>query len=387
MSLPVLRLSGSPYEMGLMHGRELRDRIAHNLAIYFDRFEREIHMDRAAIREPAQRFVELAQKASPDYYVRMQGIAEGSGFDLLDIAAINARYEILYYQFGRIAIDQGWVEWDGPKDEDADEVFDHSLREPTPDGCTSFAVLPAMTANGHLLVGQNWDWIPEVQGAVLHTTEPDGLQTLAYTECGIVGAKIGFNSEGVSLCINGMTTIDDDWARAVTPFHVRCYKIMRSRSLEEAINVLEGEGRACAGNFLIAQSPDRVADVEAAPDNINVLSCEDGCLTHANHFVDPKGLGIVEAPSERRIYSRRRQNRLRELLTAHAPLTIEAVQETLRDTRDDPFGICRHRDLNVGQEEHYTTVTAVVMDLTDKVLYLTDGPPDESPFQTVTMQA
>lgn len=381
MSLPVLRLSGSPYEMGLTHGKELRDRISHNLNVYFDRFEREIHLDRPAIHEVAVRFAELAKKASPDYHAGMQGVAEGSGFDFLDIAAINARYEILYYQFGRIAMGKGLVEWEGPKDE-ADDI---ALREATPDGCTSFAVQPEITANGHFFVGQNWDWIPEVQGAVLHTIEPDGLQTLAYTEAGIVGAKIGFNSEGVSLCINGMTTVEDDWARPVTPFHVRCYQVMRSHTLEDAVNVIAGEGRACAGNFLVAQSPYHVADVEAAPNVVNVLTCDDGCLTHANHFVDPNGLGIIEAPSERRVYSRRRQSRLRQLLTQSVPLTVEKIQDALRDTRDDPFGICRHRDTTVGPEEHYTTVTAVVMDLTDRILHLTDGPPDESPFQTVTM--
>ena len=377
MSLPVLRLSGSPFAMGVTHGKVLKDRIAHNLAIYFDRFEREIHLDRAAVREVAVRFVEQVKTASPDYFAGMQGVAEGGGFELLDIAAINARYEILYYQFGRMAMEQGEAET-------GDAASD---REATPDGCTSFAALPEITASGHLLVGQNWDWIPEVQGAVLHTKEPDGLETLAYTESGIVGAKIGFNSQGVSLCINGMTTVEDDWTRPVTPFHVRCYKILRSLTLEAAIQVLAGEGRACAGNFLIAQSPDRVADVEAAPDKLNILSCENGCLTHANHFVAPQELGIVEAPSDRRIYSRHRQSRLRELLLQRLPLTVEGIQEALRDTKEDPFGICRHRDYAVGPEEHYTTVTAVIMDLTDRVLYLTDGAPDEAPFQKVTLEA
>lgn len=377
MSLPVLHLSGTPYAMGVTHGTVLKERIAHNIALYYDRFRREIHLDRPAVHEVAVRFAELAQKASPDYYAGMQGVAAGSGFDFLDIAAINARYEILYYQFGRMAIAQGLA---GGKA--AHPIA--SGGEAKPDGCTAFAALPGITASGHLLVGQNWDWIPEVQGAVLHTIEPDGLQTLAFTESGIVGAKIGFNSEGVSLCINGMTTMNDDWARPVTPFHVRCYKIMRSRTLNEAIHVLAGEERACAGNFLIAQTPDRVADVEAAPDKLNILSCDDGCLTHANHFVDPAGLGIVEAPNERRVYSRHRQSRLRELLTQRLPLTVEGIQDALRDTHEDPFGICRHRDAKVGPEEHYTTVTSVVMDLTDRVLHLTDGPPDESSYHTVT---
>src|SRR5260221_10545886 len=103
MTLPVLHLSGSPYAMGVTHGKVLKDRIAHNVNLYYDRFLREIHLEKPAVREVAVRFAELAKKASPDYFAGMEGIAEGSGFDLLDIAAINARYEILYYQFGRLA--------------------------------------------------------------------------------------------------------------------------------------------------------------------------------------------------------------------------------------------------------------------------------------------
>jgi isopenicillin-N N-acyltransferase-like protein len=40
-------------------------------------------------------------------------------------------------------------------------------------------------------------------GAVLHTTDDDSFETLAYTESGIVGAKIGLNTAGLGLCING----------------------------------------------------------------------------------------------------------------------------------------------------------------------------------------
>ena len=71
-------------------------------------------------------------------------MAAGSGHDLLDLLVLNLRYELLYYQYGVCAIGGA-------------------------DGCTAFAVLPAASANGHLLLGQNWDWIPEVKGAVLFT--------------------------------------------------------------------------------------------------------------------------------------------------------------------------------------------------------------------------
>ena len=91
----------------------------------------------------------------------MRGVADGSGFAPDDIAALQVRYEILYYQFGHNAL--------------SEDV----------DGCTAFAVLPEASTNGHLLVGQNWDWIPQVQGAVLHATDPErDWKRWPFTEAG-----------------------------------------------------------------------------------------------------------------------------------------------------------------------------------------------------------
>ncbi|MER3483612.1 MAG: peptidase C45, partial [Meiothermus sp.] len=41
MSLPYLKLSGSPYDQGLAQGKALSDAVAHNLELYFHRFETE----------------------------------------------------------------------------------------------------------------------------------------------------------------------------------------------------------------------------------------------------------------------------------------------------------------------------------------------------------
>ena len=374
MSLPIVRLTGTPEMQGETHGRELKDRIAHNLDIYFERFLREVGLDRPTVHEIASRYAGAIAKQNPAYYAGMEGVAKGSGFDLLDIAALNVRYEILYYQFGKMALELA------AQRERGERPTNYEI-----DGCTAFALLPEATESGHLLMGQNWDWIPEVQGAIIHTTDADGLSTLGYTESGIVGTKIGLNSAGIGLAINGMTTTDDDWSRLAKPFHVRCYEILRSRTFSDALGVITKEARACSTNFLVAQAPNLVADVEAAPDVVNLLSCKEGCLTHANHFTDPMGTGITETPNDRRIYSWRREARLRELLLAAVPVNTEKIQTILADTQDDPFGLCRHRDLSAPPAEHYTTVTAVIMDLETKTLHLTDGPPDTAPYQTVTL--
>lgn len=360
MSLPLLHLSGTPYEQGRVHGRELRERIAHNLAVYFDRFAREAQLPRAETLARAARYREAIAAGHPAYFAGLRGVADGAGRDLDEIVALNVRYELLYYQFGALALARH-------------------------DGCTSFAVTPDASADGHLLLGENWDWIPQVRGAVLHTVEPDGLETLAFTEAGIVGGKIGLNSAGLGLAINGLTATDDDWSRPSTPFHVRCYDILRARDFDAAVAVVTGEARACSTNFVIAQAPDRVVDIEAAPSRTRALGPDGGCLAHTNHFLDPAALGVVEPPNEKYPHSYHRLNRMRALLDAGHPLSIADLQAALRDHDGHPYSICRHIDPAEPPEEHYTTVTSAIVDLHARMLLLSDGPPCENPYRQFSL--
>ena len=88
------------------------------------------------------------------------------------------------------------------------------------DGCTSFAILPKMTDINNLIIGQNWDWIPDIDCALTTSTDSDGLQRLSYTEAGIFAGKPGMNSEGIGLAVNGMYSTSDNWSRLKKPFHL-----------------------------------------------------------------------------------------------------------------------------------------------------------------------
>ena len=197
MTLPLLQLDGGPYDQGRRHGEALQGPIAHNLAVYFWRFAEEAGLPRGEVLTRAVRYARAIEAGNPAYFAGMRGIAEGGGFDLGEIVALNVRYEILYYQFGVLAT--GGV-----------------------DGCTAFAVLPAASANGHLLLGENWDWIPDVRGAVVRTAQPDGLPTLSSTEAGLFGAKIGLNPARPGPAINGLAPTADDRSQRGTAFHVGC---------------------------------------------------------------------------------------------------------------------------------------------------------------------
>ena len=372
MSLPILHLTGTPREQGRAHGEALRDDIAHNLAVYFDRYESEARLPRDEVRERAQSYLAAMQATSGDYCDGMRGIAEGSRFDVVEIAALNVRYELFYDALGRIAeAEAGRGDTSGA------------------DGCTAFAVLPDATANGHLLHGQNWDWMPRVRGAVLHTAEPDGMRTVSFTEAGIFGGKIGLNSAGIGLTINGMLTTEDDWSRMQTPFHVRCHRILHCSDFDDAVAVVTGEDRSCAANYMISQAPDRVADIEAAPLTYRMIRPDGQSLVHTNHFLDPEALGVVEPP-KKRLNTYTRYDRMSRLLQGRINggkgVSAEDLRGFLRDHDGHPYSLCRHEAMQDPPAERYVTVTSVIMDLHDLTMAFTDGPPCGSEHETVGLE-
>lgn len=360
MSLPVLHLSGTPYEQGLQHGKELKDRIAHNLDVYFKRFESEVKLTRDEVLSRAIAYRQAIESQNADYTAAMRGVADGSEFDIDEIAALNVRYEIIYYQYSI------------------------GIRN---DGCTAFAVMPNASANGHLLMGQNWDWIPEVKGALLHTVDADAFETITFTEAGIVGGKIGLNSEGVGLAINGMTTSNDDWSRLSKPFHVRCYEILRQRKFDAAVGVVTESERSCSTNYMIAQAPDHVVDIEAAPGKVCQLNAQNGHLVHTNHFFDPEALGVVEPMQEYRPFSCHRLDRMNTLLEGNESVTIDDLKINLRDHDWQPYSICSHQDPEGPPERQTITVSSIIMDLHERTMHYTDGNPCENEYEMISLMS
>lgn len=376
--LPVIDLRGDTRAQGLAHGLLLAPRIRHNLAVYFHRFEHEAGLPPEDVLERVGIAWPALAGAYPAYAAGVEGIAEGVGEPVARIAALNLRYEILYHQFTAKAM---------------------------VDGCTSFALLPPRTADGHLYMGQNWDWIPEVQGAVLRIKEPGLPEQLCFTEAGIFGGKIGMNAAGIGVAINGLTSTADDWTRLGAPVHVRTWQVLRSSALEEAAAAVLAEPRSCSVHLLVSQAGaraprgtdgradghvaddpplDRAWGLETAPGGARRLEPEAGVYSHANHFEDETALGVRQPPSPNRPGSLHRAARCRTLLSAgDAPWTPEAILTQLRDHDGHPNSVCRHPDPARGPDQAYHTVTSVLMDLTDGRMWISDGPPCAAEYQAL----
>ncbi|MBI3998194.1 MAG: peptidase C45 [Armatimonadetes bacterium] len=382
---PLLRLADAGRDLGLAHGRACRDLIAHNLALYFRRFAEEAELPRDEVLRRVGVYWEALTAQSPEFAAIVEGIAEGAGQALADVAALNLRYELLYTEFSRIGqADTGTL--------------------PAPAGdCTAFAVLPAAAADAHLWLGQNWDWVPGIAGVLQHITCPDGLRILSFTEAGIAGGKIGVNSAGVGLVVNGLLSNEDDWSRLGRPFHLRTWEILCSKTLDEAVGAATRGARSCSANFLIGQAggpgQGTAVDLETAPQAVCVHDPVGGILVHANHFFDAERLGVRQPIVEQRrrgvgspaawlvFWTRSTYHRCgrMERLLASAPtgrlIGLEAMQTALRDHEEYPESICRHPNPALPEADRYETVASVIMDLHAGRLLAAAGPPCTNAYQ------
>lgn len=359
--LPLIPLSGTPLERGRQHGAALTDRIAGNVALYSRRLRHDAGLTEAEIAERVELYLDVFTTASPDYRAMMEGIAEASGQSLADITMLNARFEILYSAWSRIgtAADTG--------------------------ECTGFGAPSGTTADGHVWIGQNWDWFPDVKGALL-TWQDEDVKVLAYTEAGIAGAKIGLNSAGIGLCVNGLGCEDDDWKRGGLPFHLRTKRILGSGSLTEAVGVASLDPPSCSANFLIGSASHGVSDVESSPVGARRIDADtDRVLVHANHFTDPEALGVVQHFRTKPVTTYHRAQRLDSLLNAGGPVTAQRVETSLRDHTGTELALCRHPVESKPEHLRIHTALAVRIDLQAQTLSYTDGPPCESEFTTVAL--
>jgi len=369
---PVIALPGEPYADGAAHGRAAGAAIADNLRIYYDRFQREARLTPEETRQRARRYLALIDRVDPGYGVAMRGVAEGAGISLDDVAVLNARYELLYSQYSTI-----------------------NRAETTPrgmpaGGCTAFAVTPDASADGHLYLGQNWDWFPGVRGVVLRRAAGEA-RVVAFTEAGIVGGKIGMNASGLGLVINGLLSSCDDWSHLHTPFHVRTWRILHARSLREAARVVTDEPRSCSANFLLGQfdGTAEVVNIEAAPEATCALAPEGGVLAHANHFVDPDRLEIWQPLAEEKTSTYHRADRMHRLLVEGATrrvLDAATLMGILRDHEGRPDSICRHPNPALPEEERVETVVSVIEDLTAGRFYVAGGTPCTTPFVAIGLR-
>jgi isopenicillin-N N-acyltransferase-like protein len=343
---PLIAVEGTYAEMGAQLGHRTRELIERSLATYLRRFRDEAGLSDSDLLRWGSIYHNVARFYDSPIAAMLEGLAEGAGVRVEQIAALNARTELLYGT--------------GYRDE----------------GCTSVAVLPTHTADGHTLLAQNWDWHPE-QGPVtflLATRDTEGFSVLTLAEAGML-AKSGLNSAGLGVCANLLVSDRDSGGKGV-PYHYLLRGVLQSPIMSAAHRKVLDVPRISSGNLLISDAGGEAIDLEVAPGVFGHLLPTDGLLTHSNHF--QCSLPLTDKKVASSALTLLRPTRARHLLedtASRGKVTVADIVAALRDHYSFPDGICRHVDQDVSPGEQVSSVYSIVMDLNTRRLLIATGPP------------
>jgi isopenicillin-N N-acyltransferase-like protein len=253
-------------------------------------------------------------------------------------------------------------------------------------GCTSFALMPAVTEHGTTYVGQNWDYKPpqEPQLVILKIEQENKPAIVINTEAGIVGHK-GFNSAGIGLALNYIRCDKDTFTPGV-PYLIKARGVLNCDRFSDCLKIHVDNPGPNSGNMMMAHKDGEALDAECHPEGVNFLYPDCGVLTHANHFesirfhdVDEGRAVLVDT-----LYRSQRLHRL--LLQQPPPLTTEKIRKCLKDHFGYPNALCRHRDPRLRESDQWETLTSMIIDLKKLSMWYSGGPPCKNEYQLLSLQ-
>lgn len=338
---PLIELTGPAQERGRQYGVQAADRIRRSVSLYAGQLEA-MTLARTELRRLIDAFLTEIEAFDSLYIEEMRGIALGAGVDLLDVAMVNARTELL-----RLGRDQARA-----------QMLDHN-----PDGCTGAIVLPRMSSTGRLLHGQNWDWKAECAetGVVLRIRRDDGPDILTFTEAGGL-ARSGMNSAGIAVTANSLTS-DRDFSQVGVPLSLLRRKALETEHFALALQVIYCTPKSASNNLMLSHADGVALDIECAPDESFLLHPSEGLLVHANHWQSPVALqklremGVPRSPDS--LY---RDIRVRDALSRlPGRVSLDDLRAAFFDEFAYPWSVCRPPRFN-SQNDLSATVAMILMD-------------------------
>lgn len=354
-AFPYFRIAATdPRERGRQLGSAAGDLVQGTLEFYSRYLQDFAGLRWPAVRKVAARF--RAPIAAYDVAIleEIEGLAEGAGIAVEDVLAINARTEIMFGVAGLA----------------------------TPE-CTAFYVGPSASTNGHVFIGQNWDYYPAAARTTIlvEIEQGDRPALLMLAEAGMVG-KLGFNSAGVGVATNFLLS-DRDRGEAAVPYHVLLRGILNARDIDEAATAVIRARRAGSANYVIASAAGVGVNLETGPGGVErvfLTHALNDLIGHANNFtcsVNLRDAGVEMIPG-----SPGRMARMIACLEAsHGALTRDLLIELLRDHDGRPDSICQHANEDMPTANQAPSVASWVVNLTERVASICNGQPCESSYE------
>ena len=333
-----ISLSGSPEEIGFLHGRLLSEQIHRNIEFYKPIFLANLG-DEAQVLQSAGRFKEHIKAFNPDYSTEIDHLALGAEVsEPLWLYALNARTEM--------ALTKQSCE------------------------CT------AMVFPQHNIIGQTWDWAQPLEdnSVIMEIQFPSGHKILQLTEAGIIG-KIGLNNRGLGLTLNILWLL----VRVLfgVPIHIVLRAVLESQTLDDARKAINRSGGGKVSNIIVAQAGHAF---DAEFDGVEPVyhDIQDEVYTHTNHYIHSTKIQLDEIE---RANSIARYKKAVEELSKVEDFTTQEMISILSDqlNGDDSILAAYRPEPKIGMGTCGTLAT-IVMDLEKRSMKVRKGNPSSLSF-------
>jgi len=350
--LRVLVLEGTPYQMGMIHGKALKPEITELMKRWKADLAR-------TYKVPAEDFIQKflkytdfrpsIERWTPGLLDEVRGIADGAGVDFETVYAFQL-------------IDESWV-----------MNTDLGL-----DKCTSIA---AGKRGGALAFTSQTQDIPRFyhgSPTVLRIRDKgENPESLVFTIPGVIALN-GLNSRSVGVCVNAVTQLAHSPKGLPVAFVIR--GILRQKTYEQAVKFLEDVQPAAPQNYVLGGPMNAASFERSAGKMIPFLPFEGAEFTyHTNHplvndDLDPKFLARLKRDGVSLEMFRTfcpRFNFLGRTLTDNSATIDLAALKTIYANRES--------GINNGG-----TYGCTIMVLGEKPeLHISPGRPDVEPFQVL----
>ncbi|MDA0184363.1 C45 family peptidase [Solirubrobacter phytolaccae] len=285
----------------------------------------------------------VGARLDPELVDELEGIAVGSGQDVRELLAINARTELLAggsecSLLGRLELDGGWL-------------------------------------------AQTWDWHPALAAAtVVWTVEAGDRWWQTVTEAGVL-AKLGHNDRGVACGLNFLTSSADGGLDG-TPIHILLRQVLEGCGSGAEARELLARARTSASSCITvatAGSADLFA-AELSPGGARFVEPDrDGWLVHTNHFLSTPRAGEDTMPATH-------PGTLdRFVRLARAARMGAGVPQVLAQHGEVAEPVCRHGDPpGTPWAEQRATLAATWCRPAWRSLRVAAGPPCRAVFEPVS---